>query len=178
LSFHKYPYVSPWSTSSPSLLVPDAAKKKGKFRSIPLKDHHFESIPLLSHLYVSPHESMTCEVHGIYLKFGSFNGIDPIVPKKKRLPPTPRLSRLEMDQSSRARCKGTCEVTTDEPEPFRSRACVPVTESLRTQAGSDSDRNLLVDRPLPFARFGRCFIYVNSLLSTDLFQCKARSRED
>jgi hypothetical protein len=26
------------------------------------------------------HESMTCGVHGIYLKFGSFNGIDPIVP--------------------------------------------------------------------------------------------------
>jgi hypothetical protein len=25
---------------------------------------------------------MTCGVHGIYLKFGSFNGIDPIVPKK------------------------------------------------------------------------------------------------
>jgi hypothetical protein len=23
---------------------------------------------------------MTCGVHGIYLKFGSFNGIDPIVP--------------------------------------------------------------------------------------------------
>jgi hypothetical protein len=30
---------------------------------------------------VGPHESMTCGVHGIYLKFGSFNGIDPIVPK-------------------------------------------------------------------------------------------------
>jgi hypothetical protein len=29
---------------------------------------------------VDPHESMTCGVHGIYLKFGSFNGIDPIVP--------------------------------------------------------------------------------------------------
>jgi hypothetical protein len=29
---------------------------------------------------VGPHESMTCGVHGIYLKFGSFNGIDPIVP--------------------------------------------------------------------------------------------------
>jgi hypothetical protein len=28
---------------------------------------------------VGPHESMTCEIHGIYLKFGSFNGIDPIV---------------------------------------------------------------------------------------------------
>jgi hypothetical protein len=53
---------------------------KGKFGSIPLKDHHFRSIPLLSHLHVGPHESMTCEVHGIYLKFGSFNGIDPIVP--------------------------------------------------------------------------------------------------
>jgi hypothetical protein len=52
----------------------------GKFGSIPLKDHHFGSIPLLSHLHVGPHESMTCEVHGIYLKFGSFNGIDPIVP--------------------------------------------------------------------------------------------------
>jgi hypothetical protein len=52
----------------------------GKFRSIPLKDHHFRSIPLLSHLHVGPHESMTCEVHVIYLKFGSFNGIDPIVP--------------------------------------------------------------------------------------------------
>jgi hypothetical protein len=25
---------------------------------------------------------MTYGVHGIYLKFGSFNGIDPIVPKK------------------------------------------------------------------------------------------------
>jgi hypothetical protein len=53
---------------------------KGKFGSIPLKDHHFGSIPLLSHLHVGPHESMTCGVHGIYLKFGSFNGIDPIVP--------------------------------------------------------------------------------------------------
>jgi hypothetical protein len=40
-------------------------------------------VPLLSHLHVSPHESITCEVHGIYLKFGSFNGIDPIVPLKK-----------------------------------------------------------------------------------------------
>jgi hypothetical protein len=49
---------------------------------IPLKDHHFGSIPLPSHLHVGPHESMTCGVHGIYLKFGSFNGIDPIVPKK------------------------------------------------------------------------------------------------
>jgi hypothetical protein len=56
-------------------------KKIGKFGSIPLKDHHFRSIPLLSHLHVGPHESMTCGVHGIYLKFGSFNGIDPIVPK-------------------------------------------------------------------------------------------------
>jgi hypothetical protein len=53
---------------------------EGKFGSIPLKDHHFGSIPLLSHLHVGPHESMTCGVHGIYLKFGSFNGIDPIVP--------------------------------------------------------------------------------------------------
>jgi hypothetical protein len=52
----------------------------GKFGSIPLKDHHFGSIPLLSHLHVGPHESMTCGVHGIYLKFGSFNGIYPIVP--------------------------------------------------------------------------------------------------
>jgi hypothetical protein len=26
---------------------------------------------------------MTCGVHGIYLKFGSFNGIDPIVPSYK-----------------------------------------------------------------------------------------------
>jgi hypothetical protein len=56
---------------------------KGKFGSIPLKDHHFGSIPLLSHLHVGPHESMTCGVHGIYLKFGSFNGIDPIVPLTK-----------------------------------------------------------------------------------------------
>jgi hypothetical protein len=54
---------------------------KGKFGSIPLKDHHFGFIPLLSHLHVGPHESMTCGVHDIYLKFGSFNGIDPIVPK-------------------------------------------------------------------------------------------------
>jgi hypothetical protein len=52
----------------------------GKFGSIPLKDHNFGSISLLSHLHVGPHESMTCGVHGIYLKFGSFNGIDPIVP--------------------------------------------------------------------------------------------------
>jgi hypothetical protein len=56
---------------------------EGKFGSIPLKDHHFGSIPLLSHLHVGPHESMTCGVHGIYLKFGSFNGIDPIVPRWK-----------------------------------------------------------------------------------------------
>jgi hypothetical protein len=54
-----------------------------KFGSIPLKDHHFGSIPLLSHLHVGPHESMTCGVHDIYLKFGSFNDIDPIVPKPK-----------------------------------------------------------------------------------------------
>jgi hypothetical protein len=51
-----------------------------KFGSIPLKDHHFGSITLLSYLHVGPHELMTCGVHGIYLKFGSFNGIDPIVP--------------------------------------------------------------------------------------------------
>jgi hypothetical protein len=50
-----------------------------KFGSIPLKNHHFRSIPLLSHLHMGPHESMTCGVHGIYLKFGSFHGIDPIV---------------------------------------------------------------------------------------------------
>jgi hypothetical protein len=31
---------------------------------------------------VGPHESMTCVVHGIYLKFGSFNSIDPIVPNR------------------------------------------------------------------------------------------------
>jgi hypothetical protein len=59
--------------------------KNGKFGSIPLKDHHFGSISLLSHLHVGPHESMTCGVHGIYLKFGSFNGIDPIVPLKTNL---------------------------------------------------------------------------------------------
>jgi hypothetical protein len=59
---------------------PDRHLNLGKFGSIPLKDHHFRSIPLLSHLHVGPHESMTCGVHGIYLKFGSFNGIDPIVP--------------------------------------------------------------------------------------------------
>jgi hypothetical protein len=27
------------------------------------------------------HESMTCGVNGIYLSFGSFNGMDPIIPK-------------------------------------------------------------------------------------------------
>jgi hypothetical protein len=32
---------------------------------------------------VGPHELITRGVHGIYLKFGSFNGIDPIVPIKK-----------------------------------------------------------------------------------------------
>jgi hypothetical protein len=42
-------------------------------------------MPLLSHLHVGPHESMTCGVHGIYLKFGSFNGIDQIVPFLNRL---------------------------------------------------------------------------------------------
>jgi hypothetical protein len=41
---------------------------------------------------MGPHESMTCRVHGIYLKFGSFNGIDTIVLKKnkgsrERVPP-------------------------------------------------------------------------------------------
>jgi hypothetical protein len=50
-----------------------------KFGSIPLKDHHFGSIPLLFHLHVGPHESMTCGVYVKYLKFGSFNEIDPIV---------------------------------------------------------------------------------------------------
>jgi hypothetical protein len=53
--------------------------KLGKFGFIPLKYHHFRYIPLLSHLHVGPHESMTCGVHSIYLKFGSFNGIDLIV---------------------------------------------------------------------------------------------------
>jgi hypothetical protein len=48
---------------------------EGKFGSIPLKDHYFRSILLISHLHVGPHESITCVVHGIYLKFGSFNGI-------------------------------------------------------------------------------------------------------
>jgi hypothetical protein len=52
--------------------------KYGKFGSKPLKDHHFGSVLLLSHLHVGPHESMICGVHGIYLKFGTFNGIDPI----------------------------------------------------------------------------------------------------
>jgi hypothetical protein len=60
-------------------------KFTGKFGFIPLKDHHFGSIPLLSHLHVGPHESMTCGIHGIYLKFGSFNGIDPIVPNSQGL---------------------------------------------------------------------------------------------
>jgi hypothetical protein len=29
-----------------------------------------------------PHKSMTCEANGIYLKLQSFNGIDPVIPKK------------------------------------------------------------------------------------------------
>jgi hypothetical protein len=61
-------------------VIRDGSFSIGKFGSIPLKDHQFGSIPLLSHLHVGPYESMTCGVHGIYLKFGSFNGIDPIVP--------------------------------------------------------------------------------------------------
>jgi hypothetical protein len=69
-----------------SSIWPSPMKKKRKFGFIPLKDHNFGSIPLISHLHVSPHESMTYGVHGIYLKFGSFNGIDPIVPKKKMSP--------------------------------------------------------------------------------------------
>jgi hypothetical protein len=67
---------------------------QGKFGSIPLKDHHFGSIPLLSHLHVGPHELMTCGVHGIYLKFGSFNGIDPIVPCFKEVHLSKRLTGL------------------------------------------------------------------------------------
>jgi hypothetical protein len=74
----------PSSPTPPVALIPSRSMSRsfcqGKFGSIPLKDHHFGSIPLLSHLHVGPHESMTCGVHGIYLKFGSFNGIDPIVP--------------------------------------------------------------------------------------------------
>jgi hypothetical protein len=73
----------------------------GKFGSIPLKDHHFGSIPLLSHLHVGPHESMTYGVHGIYLKFGSFNGIDPIVPfsyvPKSTLQPMDVLVSIDSD---------------------------------------------------------------------------------
>lgn len=120
MSFHKYPYVSTWSTSSPSLLVPGAVKKTSPAHSRSVSSR-----------------SISRAVRGA------------------RAPAKSQQMR---------------------PEPFRSRACVPVTESLWTQAGSD--RNLLVDRPLPFALFGCCFIYVNSLLSPDLFQCEARSRED
>jgi hypothetical protein len=96
-----------WRANQPSKynlarpLLHGIYKKLGKFGSIPLKDHHFGSIPLLSHLHVGPHESMTCGVHGIYLKFGSFNGIDPIVPKSyastpsilSLLPPSPHCRR-------------------------------------------------------------------------------------
>jgi hypothetical protein len=67
----------------PVFSSPAPQKKEGKFGSIPLKDHHFRSIPLLSHLHVGTHESMTCGVYGIYLKFGSFNGIDPNIVKRK-----------------------------------------------------------------------------------------------
>jgi hypothetical protein len=73
----KFDYLDPYIFPFPKILL---TITKGKFESIPLKDHHFGSIALLSHLHVGPHESMTCGVHGIYLKFGSFNGIDPIVP--------------------------------------------------------------------------------------------------
>ena len=74
----------------------------GKFESIPLKDHHFRSIPLLSHLHVGPHESMTCGVHGIYLKFGSFNGIDPIVPSIYKSESSPaRLATAPSSNESR-----------------------------------------------------------------------------
>jgi hypothetical protein len=69
-----------YCTNSLSVLSIRCCINIEKFGSIPLKDHHFGSIPLLSHLHVGPHESMTCGVHGIYLKFGSFNVIDLIVP--------------------------------------------------------------------------------------------------
>jgi hypothetical protein len=48
-------------------------------------DHTIKRSPLWIHtisisLTCESHESMTYGVHGIYLKFRSFNGIDPIVP--------------------------------------------------------------------------------------------------
>jgi hypothetical protein len=44
---------------------------------------------------------MTFGIHGIYLKFGSFNGIDPIVPNRKRVPSftEPIDKRDHMDKS-------------------------------------------------------------------------------
>lgn len=58
--------------------------QKGKFRSIPLKDYNFRYISYQCYLtYMwGTHESMTCGANDIYLKLQSFNGIDPVIPKK------------------------------------------------------------------------------------------------
>jgi hypothetical protein len=48
-----------------------------KFRSIPLKDHKVRYIPLQVNDMWGSHESMTCGFNGIYLIFGSFNGMNP-----------------------------------------------------------------------------------------------------
>jgi hypothetical protein len=48
------------------------------FGSIPLKDPKFRYISLQVNDMWGSHESMICVVNGIYLTFGSFNGMDPI----------------------------------------------------------------------------------------------------
>jgi hypothetical protein len=49
---------------------------------------------------------MTCGVYGIYLKFGSFNGIDPIVPKEKGSSGAPdRAAAMETTLSSFSRTR-------------------------------------------------------------------------
>jgi hypothetical protein len=88
------------NSTSISIIGENTLLIKGKFGSIPLKDHHFGSIPLLSHLHVGPHESMTCGVYGIYLKFGSFNGIDPIVPKLNMVLLVLIMTRIKISKST------------------------------------------------------------------------------
>ena len=50
-----------------------------KFGFISIKDYNFRYISLSSHLHMDSHESMMCEINGIYIKLQFFNGIDPII---------------------------------------------------------------------------------------------------
>jgi hypothetical protein len=62
-----------------------ANKLKREIWIIPLKDLKVRYISWQVNDMWGSYESMTFEVNCIYLTFGSFNGIDPIIPTKKHL---------------------------------------------------------------------------------------------